>query len=104
MELITAKYVLLPTLPCSGLRLLTCPDWAQTWQELSGGERQRIMLAISIALKPEVLLLDEPTSALDAAATRMIEATIQRSRLSVIWVTHDAAQVQRVATKTLMLG
>lgn len=40
--------------------------------EISGGERQRLMIAVSILLKPEILLVDEPTSALDAEATKQV--------------------------------
>lgn len=68
---------------------------------LSVGEQQRVMLARALALEPRVLLLDEPTAALDADARDAVEATLAdlRGRLgiSLVLVTHDLAQAQRVA-------
>jgi putative ABC transport system ATP-binding protein len=74
---------------------------------LSVGEQQRVMLARALALDPEVLLLDEPTSALDEAARDAVEATIVRLRdtlnVSLILVTHDAAQAGRLARNVLRM-
>jgi len=76
--------------------------WDQPWSRLSGGERQRALLALGLCGDPEVLLLDEPTSALDDEATAAVEATL--SGRTAVWVTHDAAQADRVATNVLELG
>ncbi|MFL5907374.1 MAG: ATP-binding cassette domain-containing protein [Solirubrobacterales bacterium] len=69
--------------------------------KLSVGEQQRVMLARALALEPRVLLLDEPTSALDAAARDAVEATLRRlqarTSISIVLVTHDVAQAQRLA-------
>lgn len=68
---------------------------------LSVGEQQRVMLARALALDPDVLLLDEPTSALDAASRRAVEATLRHLReevdVSLVLVTHDRAQAERLA-------
>ena len=74
---------------------------------LSVGEQQRVMLARALALEPEVLLLDEPTSALDERARDGVEATIRRLvrelDVSAVLVTHDRAQAERLAERTVEL-
>jgi putative ABC transport system ATP-binding protein len=74
---------------------------------LSGGEAQRVNLARTLANKPEALLLDEPTSALDQAAKFEVEETIKSiikaQHMTFILVTHDLAQVERLAERVLLL-
>jgi phosphate transport system ATP-binding protein len=70
--------------------------------ELSGGQIQRLCIARCLAVDPEVLLLDEPCSDLDPIATAKIEElifTLKESR-TVVLVTHNMAQAQRVADYT----
>jgi ABC-type multidrug transport system ATPase subunit len=75
--------------------------------ELSTGERQRFGLLRAIADEPRALLLDEPTSALDAQTTALVEELIKFQGLAgrmLILVSHDAAQIARLAHHTLLLG
>ena len=74
---------------------------------LSVGEQQRVMLARALALEPDVLLLDEPTAALDDAAKKGVERTLTglrgRSGLSIVVVTHERAQAERLAERVVRL-
>jgi ABC-type methionine transport system ATPase subunit len=77
-------------------------------QSLSVGQQQRVTMARALALEPEALLLDEPTSALDEAARRRIEELVRdlnaRLGLTMVFVSHDLAQVQRVADRVVVLA
>ena len=74
---------------------------------LSVGEQQRAMLARALVQEPSVLLLDEPTSALDPDTRAAVEETFGRLRreleLSLVLVSHDAAQARRLGDHLLRL-
>ncbi|WP_082233840.1 ABC transporter ATP-binding protein [Halobacillus massiliensis] len=76
-------------------------------EQLSGGEKQRVSLARTLANKPEVLLLDEPTSALDYRTAEEIEEVLDRlikeNGLSMIMVTHNLKQAERLGNRGLFL-
>ena len=73
---------------------------------LSGGEAQRVCLARALATNPEVVLMDEPTSSLDPAARTDLEKlarSLANSGIPIVWVTHDLAQMQRIADYVLVM-
>jgi peptide/nickel transport system ATP-binding protein len=69
--------------------------------ELSGGMRQRVMIAMALALEPQVVIMDEPTTALDVVTQREIleELMDLRERLgfSVLFITHDLSLLIEIA-------
>ncbi len=75
--------------------------------EYSGGMRQRAMIAMSIANDPEVLIADEPTTALDvtiqAQVLEVFERIQDRTRSSVILITHDLGVVAGTADRVLVM-
>ena len=77
-------------------------------QTLSVGQQQRVAIARVLALRPEALLLDEPTSALDEAARSRVEELVMdlndRLGLTMVFVTHDLSQVERVADHVALLA
>ena len=70
------------------------PDRLKSFpHELSGGMKQRVMIAMALALEPQVVIMDEPTTALDVVTQRQIVEQIIKLRdrlgFSVIFITHD---------------
>jgi len=74
--------------------------------ELSGGEAQRICLARTLATGPEVVLMDEVTSSVDPVQRAGLEdlaRSLSSRGVAVLWVTHDLAQMRRIADHVLVV-
>jgi ATP-binding cassette subfamily F protein uup len=71
----------------------------KTMSELSGGWRRRVALARALVQKPDLLLLDEPTNHLDIATIKWLEDRIYAYPGAVLFITHDRAFLQRLATR-----
>lgn len=70
---------------------------------LSGGWRRRVALAKALVIEPDLLMLDEPTNHLDIEAIEWLETQIAQYRGAVVFVTHDRALVQKLATHIVEL-
>ncbi len=84
------------------------PDRLSSYpHELSGGMRQRAIIAIALALSPEILIMDEPTTALDVVVQREILTEIIRLReklnFSVIFITHDLSLLLELADNVAIM-
>lgn len=93
-------------IPDTALLLLRDNILALSPERLSTGERQRLNLLRAMAGEPRVLVLDEPTSALDHEAVLAVEGLLQNWRAAggiLILSSHDPAQVERLATRHLVL-
>jgi tungstate transport system ATP-binding protein len=75
--------------------------------QISGGEAQRVSLARAFVLEPELLLLDEPFSALDpetrTVLRRDLRATLQETRVTTVFVTHDLEDARSLADQVATL-
>lgn len=73
-------------------------------KHLSGGERMRVALARILLRSPDLLLLDEPTNHLDQKAIDWLEDYLNKMSSAVLFVSHDRAFINNVATKTAELN
>ncbi|WP_040402209.1 ABC transporter ATP-binding protein [Celeribacter baekdonensis] len=74
---------------------------------LSGGQRQRVMIAMALALDPDILIADEPTTALDvttqAQILDLIRKVQERKGMSVMFITHDFGVVAEIADRVIVM-
>jgi len=98
-----------PSLPPL-LEKLAFPPEVLDWQvsRLSSGEKQRLALVRLLANRPQALLLDEPSASLDpesvGRAETLIKEYLAETSAPALWVSHDTAQIARVASRVLRLA
>ena len=91
--------------------LVRIPDAAKRFSEFphtfSGGMRQRVMIAISLACRPKLLIADEPTTALDVTIQAQILELIRDLQseigMSVMFITHDMGVVAEIADRVVVM-
>ncbi|HEX9746687.1 MAG TPA: ATP-binding cassette domain-containing protein [bacterium] len=72
--------------------------------ELSGGERSKLMFAVLLTRKPNCMILDEPTNHLDLPSREILEEALEEYDGTLLFVSHDRAFIDRLATHTLELS
>ena len=89
-------------------RMLAQTDLAERADEevgtLSGGNQQRVNIAIGLLSEPSLLLLDEPSASLDPRQRERLWEFISALGTTVVFSTHDVGEVERYATRVLLLA
>ena len=78
-------------------------DPEKPFADLSAGMKRRTLFARALALEPDVLLLDEPTNHLDIDAIIWMESFVLRHVKTLLFITHDRAFLERIATRIMDL-
>lgn len=73
------------------------------YKNLSGGQKRKVLLAASLACKPNLLILDEPTNHLDIDTITWLEDSLLKLNCTTLFVTHDRALLKRLATRIIEL-
>lgn len=75
--------------------------------ELSGGQRQRVLIAMTIAMEPELIVADEPTTALDvtiqAKVLLLLKDIVKRRGIPMLYITHDLALASHIADRVTIM-
>jgi peptide/nickel transport system ATP-binding protein len=76
--------------------------------QFSGGPRQRIMIAMALAMKPDLIIADEPTTALDvtvqAEVLKLLEELQDEMGMGLVLITHDLGVVAEVADRVVVMN
>jgi len=78
-------------------------DGEARYEDLSGGWRRRALLARALVVEPDLLILDEPTNHLDITTIEWLEQRLLEFRGALLFVSHDRAFVNRIATRIIDL-